>query len=102
MQFGQLGSLQPGHAILRERRMDGPHQVRFFERLSQKVDRACLDRAYRGRNVAVSRDEHNLRQGSLPRLLEQIEAVDVRELHVQNETSRYVRLRSGEVRRSGT
>jgi hypothetical protein len=46
--------------------MDGPHQIGFFERFGQEVDRAGLDRAYRRGNIAVSRDEHNLREGRSP------------------------------------
>ena len=82
--------------------MNGPHQVGFLERFGQEVDRAGLDRAYRRGNIAVSRDEHNLREGSLSRLAEQVEAVDVRKLDVQNETRRYVWFRICEVLRSGT
>src|SRR5687768_15724265 len=97
MQFGQLGSLQAGGAILREGRMDCPHQVGFFDRFGQEVDRAGLDRAYRRGNIAVSRDEDNRRERVLSRLAEQIEAVDVRKLHIQNETRRYVWVRMCEV-----
>ena len=65
MQIGQLRSLPPGVAILREGSIDRAHQVCLPERLGQKVDRACLDRAHGRGNVSMSGDEHD-RAGDRP------------------------------------
>ena len=63
-QMGFAGAAAPanqsGSEAGAEGGVDGAHQVRFFERFGQEVDRAGLDRAYRSGNIAVSRDEHDV------------------------------------------
>lgn len=49
----------------------------------------------------MSRDEHDLRVRSSTSLALQVESIDVRKFHVQNETSWHLRLRIGEVLSSG-
>ena len=62
--------------------------------LVEKVDRSCLDRAHGRGNVAVPRDEHDVRVSSPSRSESalQVESVHIRELDVQNETGREVGL----------
>lgn len=50
----------------------------------------------------MSRNEHDLRVRSLTGLALQVESVDVRKFHVQNEAGRYVGLWICEVLSSGT
>ena len=50
----------------------------------------------------MPRDEHDLRVRSLTGLALQVQSVDVRKFHVQNEAGRHVGLRICEVLSSGT
>ena len=72
-----------------------------LERFGQEVNRARLHCTHRGGNIAVSRDEHNVGVRPLLRLVEQVQAIDVRKVYVQNETRRYVWFRIRKVLRSG-
>src|SRR2546425_12869562 len=77
--------------------MDRPHQVGLAEWLGEKVHRSCLERAHGARNVPVSGDEHDLWVRLARHLALQIEAVDVGQVHVQDQAARQVRLREFQV-----
>ena len=84
-QLGQLGSLPPRIAILRDGSIDCPHQVCFLERFGQEVHRARLDRAHGRGNIAMARDENNLRVIPVRGLALEVQSVDVRKFHIQNQ-----------------
>src|SRR5207247_2448502 len=57
------------------------------------VDSAALNGAHGRWDVAMSRDENDRGVGIAGKLLLELEAVDVRQLHVENQASREVGLR---------
>jgi hypothetical protein len=102
MQLRELGSLPPGVAILRDGSMDRPHQICLFERFGEEVNRACLYGTHGRGNVTVSCDKYDLREISLPNLTLEIQSIDVRKFHIQNQASWNVWLRIRDVLSSGT
>ncbi len=87
MQLGQLGSLPPAFAILRDCSLDSPRQVGLTKRLGKEVDRARLHRTHRTGNVAMSGEEYDLRVLFTSDLALEIQPVDARQVHVQNKAS---------------
>jgi len=85
--------------ILRDRGMNRPQQVRLAEWFGQEVDGSRLERAHGARDVAVARQEYDLRMllSGDPAL--QLQAVDVRQLHVQDQAGRELRLGKPDVLR---
>jgi len=69
-------------------RPDRSQQSESLNGFCQEVDSSCLERAYGARHVAVSVNEHDLRVMFDGDLALQIQAVDVRELYVQDEARR--------------
>src|SRR5690606_1094076 len=83
-QRGPPGALRSRRPVLGDRRADGGEQSRVAERLGQEVHGAMLDRAHRGRDVAVPGYEYDRRVVALGNLPLQVEAVDVRQLDVED------------------
>src|SRR5258708_39628102 len=82
--------------------MDSFQQVLLVEWFCQEVNCSRLDRAHRGRNIAVSRNKYNWWMIPIGNPALQIQAVDARKFHVQNETSRQIGLRKLDILSSGS
>jgi hypothetical protein len=69
----------------------------WAEWFHQKVDGAVFDRANRRRDVTVARDENDWRVVRVAKLSLEIQAIDVRQFHVQEEARRQIGLRIRDV-----
>src|SRR4029077_13600659 len=85
LQRVQLASLQARFPVPRERGLDRTHQIRLAERLGEKVHRPCLERAHGARDVAMPRDENDVRMWLAGQLALQVQAVDVRQVDIQDQ-----------------
>ena len=94
MQGRELGA---AHAILLECRRDESQQLLFVERLRQEIQGSRPDRADAGGDVAMTGDKDDRRMVPARHLPLQIEAVDVRQLDVEEQTSRPLGLRMSHV-----
>ncbi len=99
MQGRELGAAR---AILLDCRPDEFQELLFVERLRQEIQGSRLDGANAGGDVAMTGDEDDWWMVSARHLPLQIEAVDVRQLDVEKQTSRRLRLGVGHVCRGGT
>ena len=90
MQGRKLGAAR---AILLECCRDKLQELPFVERLRQEIQGSRLDGANAGGDVAMTGDKDDWRMVSARHLPLQIEAVDVRQLDVEKQTSRHLGLR---------
>jgi hypothetical protein len=90
MQGRKLGTAR---AILLECCRDKLQELPFVERLRQEIQGSRLDGAHAGGDVAMTGDKDDWRMVSARHLPLQIEAVDVRQLDVEKQTSRHLGLR---------
>src|SRR4029077_15693120 len=89
---GHLGTPKPRFAVLSQTSLHSVQQIIVAERFGKKVHRAALDRANRRWDVPVAGNKDDRRVTAFGDLLLQIQAVDVRQLHIEDQARRYVRL----------
>lgn len=94
MQGRELGAAR---AILLERCRNQFQELLFVERLRQEIQGSRLDGANAGGDVAMTGDKDDWRMVSARHLPLQIEAVDVGQLDVEQQTSRRLGLRMSHV-----
>src|SRR5215475_10660001 len=93
----QIGLLSPPLAILGERSVYQRQQFLGAERLCQKIQSSCLDRAHARRNAAVACDKNDRRMRSVAKPSLKVQAVDVRKLDIEDQTGGYVGRGMGDV-----
>jgi hypothetical protein len=95
LQTVQVGLLGAALAILSEGSMHQPQHLPLAEELCQKIERSRFDGAYAGWDVSVPHERDNRRMISASNLLPQVQAINIRELKIQDKARGYVRLGEG-------
>src|SRR3984893_3170722 len=93
--LGPLNPYRPLQVVPVNGRANRRHQLPLPHRLGQKVDSAALNGAHRRWDVAMSCDENDRWVVFAGKLFLEIEAVDIRQLDVEDQTRRNIGLRIG-------